>query len=66
MIGTVWHYDERMQRGYIIGHNNQRYDFSRIDYRNAQDPPEGSMVEFTVAVGKVAKNITKTQQKALW
>ena len=66
MLGTIWHYNEKIQKGYIIGHNNQRYDFSRIDYHNAQSPAEGSMVEFTVVVGKVAKAITKTELKALW
>jgi hypothetical protein len=49
MIGMIGHYDDKTKDGYIIGRDRKRYDFSRADYRNNQEPETGRTVDFTAA-----------------
>jgi hypothetical protein len=57
MIGTVWHYDEVLQGGIIVGQDERRYRFSRKDYLGSNELKEDDTVDFKIE-GNWAKEIT--------
>lgn len=59
MRGTVFHYDEGQDYGYINGTDGKRYIFSRIDFSLELPLGKGTLVEFQPGDG-TAHNIVAT------
>lgn len=63
MKGTILQYDKNTHKGFISGHDGNRYTFTKIDWASDKAPKEGMTVDFE-ANGKEAKDIVQLKTEA--
>jgi uncharacterized membrane protein len=55
MKGNVLGFDPDTNTGAISGHDGQRYDFVRLDWRGPMNPARGAVVDFVAESGRASQ-----------